>query len=201
MNINSSKHFKTKFVVLALFLSPYSCLTKHFLRWLVSLKVVASLFTKTYIDHRIESTAWFTADNGTMHFWDWKTGYNFQRVQAAAQPGSIDSEAGIFALLFDKSGSRLITAEADKTIKIYKEDDSAVRILLVLVQQKYMLLNMKDYGWQGMQREAALPKPCCSVYYSSDSLSLCVIIHCKTLGKQIWEFWFWKSAESCMLHT
>lgn len=71
-----------------------------------------------------------------MHFWDWKTGYNFQRVQAAAQPGSIDSEAGIFALLFDKSGSRLITAEADKTIKIYKEDDSAVRILLVLVQQQ-----------------------------------------------------------------
>ena len=21
------------------------------------------------------------ADNGTMHFWDWKTGYNFQRLQ------------------------------------------------------------------------------------------------------------------------
>ncbi|XP_076467874.1 pleiotropic regulator 1-like [Babylonia areolata] len=65
------------------------------------------------------------ADNGTMHFWDWKTGYNFQRIQAAVQPGSIDSEAGIFALQFDKSGSRLITAEADKTIKIYKEDDTA----------------------------------------------------------------------------
>jgi len=65
------------------------------------------------------------ADNGTMHFWDWKTGYNFQRIQAAVQPGSIDSEAGIFALCFDKSGSRLITGEADKTIKIYKEDDSA----------------------------------------------------------------------------
>lgn len=67
-----------------------------------------------------------TADNGTMHFWDWKTGYNFQRLQAAVQPGSIDSEAGIFALAFDHSGSRLITAEADKTIKIYKEDESAV---------------------------------------------------------------------------
>lgn len=61
-----------------------------------------------------------------MHFWDWKTGYNFQRLQAAVQPGSIDSEAGIFALAFDQSGSRLITAEADKTIKIYKEDESAV---------------------------------------------------------------------------
>lgn len=64
-------------------------------------------------------------DNGSMFLWDWKTGYNFQRVQASAQPGSIDSECGIFAMSFDQSGSRLITAEADKTIKIYKEDESA----------------------------------------------------------------------------
>lgn len=65
------------------------------------------------------------ADNGSLHFWDFKTGYNFQRTQAPVQPGSMDSEAGVFALCFDHSGSRLITAEADKTIKIYKEDDEA----------------------------------------------------------------------------
>lgn len=65
------------------------------------------------------------ADNGSMFFWDWKTGYNFQRVQAAAQPGSIDSESGIFSMTFDRSGSRLLATEADKTIKIYKEDESA----------------------------------------------------------------------------
>lgn len=64
-------------------------------------------------------------DNGTMFFWDWRTGYNFQRFQAPVQPGSMDSEAGIFAMCFDQSGSRLITAEADKTIKVYKEDDEA----------------------------------------------------------------------------
>lgn len=64
-------------------------------------------------------------DNGTLHFWDWRTGYNFQRLQAAVQPGSMDSEAGIFSMTFDNSGSRLITTEADKTIKIYKEDDEA----------------------------------------------------------------------------
>lgn len=64
-------------------------------------------------------------DNGTMHFWDWRTGYNFQRFQAPVQPGSMDSEAGIFSMTFDNSGSRLITTEADKTIKIYKEDDEA----------------------------------------------------------------------------
>lgn len=65
------------------------------------------------------------ADNGSLYFWDWKSGYNFQRLNTTVQPGSIDSENGIFDLCFDNSGSRLITAEADKTIKIYKEDDTA----------------------------------------------------------------------------
>jgi pleiotropic regulator 1 len=61
-----------------------------------------------------------------MHFWDWKTGYNFQRLQGSAQPGSLDSEAGIYGMTFDQSSSRLSTCEADKTIKIYKEDEIAV---------------------------------------------------------------------------
>lgn len=65
------------------------------------------------------------ADNGTMHLWDWRTGYNFQRVHAAVQPGSLDSESGIFACAFDRSESRLLTAEADKTIKVYREDETA----------------------------------------------------------------------------
>lgn len=67
------------------------------------------------------------ADNGTMKFWDYKTGYNFQSLTAQVQPGSLDSENGIFACGFDKSGSRLITCEADKTIKIYKEDEEATQ--------------------------------------------------------------------------
>jgi pleiotropic regulator 1 len=64
-------------------------------------------------------------DNGSMHFWDWRTGYNFQRNQSAAQSGSLESECGIFAMQFDQSSSRLITAEADKTIKMWKEDEDA----------------------------------------------------------------------------
>ena len=63
-----------------------------------------------------------------MFFWDWRSGYNFQKLQTQVQPGSIDSEAGIFDVQFDHSGARLLTAEADKTIKIYKEDDSAVSL-------------------------------------------------------------------------
>ncbi|KAK9727553.1 pre-mRNA-splicing factor prp46 [Basidiobolus ranarum] len=64
-------------------------------------------------------------DNGSMHFWDWKSGYNFQKTETTIQPGSLDSESGIFASTFDRSGSRLITGEADKTVKIWKEDENA----------------------------------------------------------------------------
>ena len=67
-----------------------------------------------------------------MHFWDWKTGYCFQKLHSAAQPGSLDSEAGIFMACFDVSGCRLLTAEADKTIKIYKEDETAVMTVYYL---------------------------------------------------------------------
>ncbi|KFD68524.1 hypothetical protein M514_09369, partial [Trichuris suis] len=64
-------------------------------------------------------------DNGSIHFWDWKSGLAFQKYQTKPQPGSIDSEAGVFALTFDQSGSRLISGEADKTIKMFKEDETA----------------------------------------------------------------------------
>ncbi len=42
-------------------------------------------------------------------------------------PGSLVSEVGTFAMTFDHTGSRLITCEADKTIKMYKEGDSATK--------------------------------------------------------------------------
>jgi hypothetical protein len=91
-----------------------------------------------------------------MYMWDWKTGYNFQQLQTIAQPGSLDSEHGIYKTTFDmvcavllrsstacallalmlfalsacrsrsQTGSRLLTGEADKTIKVWKEDETAV---------------------------------------------------------------------------
>ena len=39
--------------------------------------------------------------------------------------GSLDSEAGIFASTFDLTGTRLITCEADKSIKVWREDEEA----------------------------------------------------------------------------
>ncbi|PNS19804.1 Pre-mRNA-splicing factor prp46 [Sphaceloma murrayae] len=64
-------------------------------------------------------------DNGSVAFWDWKTGHKFQQLDSLAQPGSLDAEAGIMSSMFDKTGLRLITGEADKTIKVWKEDEKA----------------------------------------------------------------------------
>lgn len=45
-----------------------------------------------------------SADNGSMNFWDYKTGYCFQKTNTIAQPGSLDAETGIFASAFDLTG-------------------------------------------------------------------------------------------------
>ena len=60
-------------------------------------------------------------DAGGLRFWDWKTGHCFQSTKSRVQPGSLQSEGSILASAFDVTGSRLITCEADKTVKIWKE--------------------------------------------------------------------------------
>ncbi|XP_017975793.1 PREDICTED: protein pleiotropic regulatory locus 1 [Theobroma cacao] len=64
-------------------------------------------------------------DNGSLWFWDWKSGHNFEQAQTIVQPGSLESEAGIYALCYDVTGTRLVSCEADKTIKMWKEDETA----------------------------------------------------------------------------
>ncbi|KAJ2762082.1 pre-mRNA-splicing factor prp46, partial [Coemansia nantahalensis] len=64
-------------------------------------------------------------DDGSLRFWDWRSGHCFQETATVVQPGSLDGEAGIFCSTFDRSGFRLLTGEADKTIKIWREDDEA----------------------------------------------------------------------------
>ncbi|CDY34965.1 BnaA01g27690D [Brassica napus] len=64
-------------------------------------------------------------DNGSLWFWDWKSGHSFQQAETIVQPGSLESEAGIYAACYDQTGSRLVTCEADKTIKMWKEDENA----------------------------------------------------------------------------
>ena len=84
-----------------------------------------------------------SGDDGSMKFWDWKTGYNFQTLDTIVQPGSMDSESAIYASTFDKSGSRFITCEADKSIKIYKEDEDST--------EETHPIDMK--GWTALSRK------------------------------------------------
>ncbi|KAJ8901526.1 hypothetical protein NDN08_007370 [Rhodosorus marinus] len=64
-------------------------------------------------------------DDGTLAFWDYQSAHEFYRTQTQVQPGSLDCEAGIFGSAFDMTGTRLITVETDKTVKMWKEDNQA----------------------------------------------------------------------------
>lgn len=64
-------------------------------------------------------------DDGSLSWWDWKTGSRFQMQDSIAQPGSLDAEAGVLTSTFDQTGLRLLTGGSDKTISIYKPDDEA----------------------------------------------------------------------------
>jgi pleiotropic regulator 1 len=66
-------------------------------------------------------------DNGKLALYDWDTGKQFQEIHTPPQPGSLDCENAIFDVKFDLSGTRIITAECDKTIKLYREDELAVK--------------------------------------------------------------------------
>ena len=61
------------------------------------------------------------ADDGSLVFWDWGSGQCFQGEKSVAQPGSLVSEAGIYYCTFDRTGLRLLTCEADKSIKVWGE--------------------------------------------------------------------------------
>ncbi|CAG9461852.1 unnamed protein product [Pedinophyceae sp. YPF-701] len=64
-------------------------------------------------------------DNGSLWFWDWASGHPFQKTETRVQPGSLESEAAIYAAAFDMTGSRLVTCEGDKTVKMWKEVEDA----------------------------------------------------------------------------
>ena len=65
-------------------------------------------------------------DDGMLHMMDWESGREFQQIASPPQPGSLQCENGIFDMKFDFSGNRLITAECDKSIKMYRVDETAI---------------------------------------------------------------------------
>jgi pleiotropic regulator 1 len=67
------------------------------------------------------------ADDGQFRFWDYQAAHCFQNEATKVQPGSLESEAGVYALAFDRSGSRLLSCHGDKTIRVWREDDTATQ--------------------------------------------------------------------------
>ena len=65
------------------------------------------------------------ADDGSLKFWDWHSAACFQNTQTIVQSGSLESESAIYALAFDRTGSRLFSCEGDKTVKVWKEVETA----------------------------------------------------------------------------
>ena len=63
--------------------------------------------------------------NGHLMVWDYKTGHKMQDIKSPPQPGSLDAEAAINQLTFDRTGTRIISVESDKTIKLWKPDPKA----------------------------------------------------------------------------
>ncbi len=63
--------------------------------------------------------------SGRLMVWDYKTGHKMQDIASPPQSGSLDAEASINSLVFDVTGSRLISTESDKTIKLWKPDQDA----------------------------------------------------------------------------
>ncbi|KAK8808613.1 hypothetical protein WA158_008514 [Blastocystis sp. Blastoise] len=78
-------------------------------------------------------------NNGKMRWYDWETGYCFDQQDSKLIPGTLESEASILASCYDKTGTRLITCEGDKSIKIWKEDEEATEELNPIDMERWKL--------------------------------------------------------------
>ena len=67
-----------------------------------------------------EETLVSASNAGKLNFYHYPTGYQYQSIDTYNN-NNTEEEHGIFATSFDRTGTRLITCEADKTIKIWKQ--------------------------------------------------------------------------------
>lgn len=65
-------------------------------------------------------------DDGSLECWDWAGQRLLQSTRTISQPGSLEAaETGILAATFDRTGTRLLTGEVDKTIKVWWSSEEA----------------------------------------------------------------------------
>lgn len=127
-------HHKKSIRALALHPTEYSFATAspdNIKQW----KFPEGSFMQNFVPHREaiintlsinqDNVLFSGGDNGSLSFYDWKSGHKFQEMETTRMPGSLESESGIYTSTFDKTGMRLITGEADKSIKIWRENPEA----------------------------------------------------------------------------
>ena len=68
-------------------------------------------------------------DDGSINFWDYKSGFRYQQLMSKVQPGSLSSENGIFACLFDKCGDTMLN------VKLF------TRFIVSLIVTQFRILN------------------------------------------------------------
>ena len=119
-------------------LKLWKCPDGQFLRHFEGHEAIVNDFA---INH--ENVMATVGDDGSIGMWDYETGYMFQGIRSKVQPGSLSSEAGIFACAFDRSGMRLITTECDKTIKVWKEDENATQETHPIPQEAKVFMRTK----------------------------------------------------------
>lgn len=64
------------------------------------------------------------SESGELALLDWGSHSLFQSAKTKALPGATEAERGILCCAFDISGSRLVTGELDKTVKIWNRKES-----------------------------------------------------------------------------
>lgn len=82
---------------------------------------LTTIWTSCSVSNR--NTIFVGGDDGQLLFLDWDSHSLFQSTRTKALPGAAESERGIYGGAFDVSGTRLMTVEADKTVKVWKRRD------------------------------------------------------------------------------
>jgi pleiotropic regulator 1 len=85
---------------------------------------LTTIWTCCQVSNR--NTVFVGGDDGQLMFLDWDSHSLFQSTRTKSLPGAVEGERGILSAAFDISGTRLITTEADKTVKIWKRKDESV---------------------------------------------------------------------------
>ena len=90
------------------------------------------------------------ADNGSLHFFDWESGYNFQRIQSPLQPGSLSSEAAILPIKFNFGNQK------PSVFSIAQCGEIKIKTLIKMIRSPYWIGKIMGLKKRPLQRNECL---------------------------------------------